>query len=50
MEQNIFLGIFQNCLVFISTKKFIKYFTSTTWIESWKSNGMSDESLENIAK
>ena len=28
--------------------KHIKSFTSTTRIESWKSNGMSEESLENI--
>ena len=28
--------------------KHIKCFTSTTRIESWKSNGMSEESLENI--
>ena len=44
------LGIFQNYLVFIPTKKYIKYFTSTTWIESWKSNGMSEESIEYVTK
>ena len=44
------LGIFQNCLVFVPAKKYIKYFASTTWVEWWKSNGMSEESLENITK
>ena len=43
-------GIFQNHLVFIPAKKYIKYFTGTTWIESWKPNGMSKESIENITK
>ena len=32
------LGIFQNSLIFISVKKYIKYFSDTTQIESWKSN------------
>ena len=32
--------IFQNYLVFIPAKTHIKYFSGTTWIESWKSNGM----------
>ena len=44
------LGIFQNYLVFILAKKYIKYFARTTWVESWKSNGMSEESLENTTK
>ena len=44
------LGIFQNYFVFIPAKKYIKYFTSTTRVESWKSNGMLEERLENIAK
>ena len=44
------LGIFQNYLLFIPTKKYIKYFSGTTQIESWKSNGMSEESIENITK
>ena len=35
-------GIFQNYLVFIPTKNFINYFTGTTWIELWKSNGISE--------
>ena len=43
-------GIFQNYLVFIPANKYIKYFTGTNRIESWKSNGISEESIENIAK
>ena len=43
-------GIFPNCLVFISAKKYIIYFNSTTQIDSQKSNGMSEETIENITK
>ena len=43
-------GIFQNCLVFIPAKKYTKYFSGTTQIDSGKSNGMSEENIENIAK
>ena len=42
--------IFQNYLVFILAIKCIKYFHGTTQIYSWKSNGMSEESVENITK
>ena len=42
--------MFKNYLVFILAKKYIKYFSGTTWVESWKSNGMSEENIENIAK
>ena len=42
--------IFQNYLVFILVIKCIKYFHGTTQIYSWKSNGMSEESIENITK
>ena len=42
-------GIFQNYLVFISAKKYIRYF-STSRINSSKSNGMSEENTENITK
>ena len=31
-------GIFQNYLVFIPAKKYIKYFSGTTRMESWKLN------------
>ena len=44
------LGIFKNYLLFIPAKKYIKYFSATTRIESWKSNAMSEESMENITK
>ena len=43
-------GIFQNYLVFISAIKHAKYCHGTTQIYSWKSYGMSEESIENIAK
>ena len=43
-------GIFQNYLVFIPAKKYIKYFSGATRIYSQKSNGMSEESIENITK
>ena len=42
--------IFQNYLVFITAIKHIRYFHGTTEIYSWKSNGMSRESTENITK
>ena len=28
--------MFENYLVFIPDKKYIKYFSGTSWIESWK--------------
>ena len=43
-------GIFQNYLVFTPARRYIKYFSGTTWIHSWKSNGMSEENIENITK
>ena len=43
-------GIFQNYLVFIPVKKYIKYFSRTTRINSWKSNRISEENIENIIK
>ena len=43
-------GIFQNYLVFIPVKKYIKYFSGTTLIDMWKSNGMSEENIENVTK
>ena len=33
------LGIFQNYLVFIPAKKYIKYFSGSTRTVSWKTNG-----------
>ena len=32
------------------TKKYIKYFSGTNRVNSWKSNGMSKESIEDITK
>ena len=43
-------GIFQIYLVFIPAKKYIKYFSGTTRINSWKSNGISEENIESITK
>ena len=43
-------GILQNSFVFIPAKKCIKHFSSTTRIYSWKSDGMSEGSIENITK
>ena len=42
--------LFKNYLVFIPAKKYIKYFSDTTWINSWKSNEMSNENIENITE
>ena len=42
--------IFENYLVFVPANKYIKYFTGSTRIELWKSNGMLEESIENITK
>ena len=41
-----YLGIFQNYLLFVPAK----YFSGTTRIGSWKSNGMSEENIENKTK
>ena len=43
-------GILQNYFVFIPAKKYIKCFSGTTRIYSWKWNGMSEENIENITK
>ena len=50
MEQKYSPGIFKNYLVFIPAKKYIKYFSGTTQIDSWKSSGMWKENVENITK
>ena len=42
-------GIFYNYLVFITAKKYIKYFSGTRWIHSEKSNEMLEENIENVA-
>ena len=43
-------GIIQNCLVFIPSKKYIKYFNGTSRTYLLKSNRMSEEIIENITK
>ena len=43
-------GTFQNYLVFIPVKKYIKYFSGTTRINSWNSYGISEENIENVTK
>ena len=43
-------GTFQNYLVSIRAKKYIKYFSGTTRIDSWKSYGISQRNIENITK
>ena len=48
--KNLSSGIFQNYLLFIPAKKYIKYFSGTTWIDSWKFNGISEENIENKTK
>ena len=39
-------GLFQNYLVFIPAKKYIKYFSGTTWIDFCKSNAMSEKRID----
>ena len=48
--KNFSSGIFQNYLVFIPAAKYVKYFSGTTRIDSWKSNGVSEKNIENITK
>ena len=45
-----YLAIFQNYLVFIPAKNYIKYFCGATQINLWKSNGMSDKKIENTTR
>ena len=42
--------IFQNYLSFIPAKKYIKYFSDIIRINSWESNKISEENIENITK
>ena len=42
--------IFQNCLASIPAKKYIKYSGDTSQIDSWKSNRVSEENIENTTK
>ena len=43
-------GIFKFFLVFIPANKYSKYFSGTTRIYSWKSDGFSEENIKNITK
>ena len=43
-------GKFQNYSVFMRAKEYIKYFSGTALIDLWKTNGMSEKNIENIAK
>ena len=43
-------GIFQNYLVFVPAKKYIKYFSATTQIDLWKFNEISEDNIANITK
>ena len=49
-EKYLSSGIFQNYLVFVPAKEYIKYFSGTTRIDLWKSNGISEENIEHITK
>ena len=42
----LFSVIFQNYLIFIPAKKYLKHFNGTNRINSSKSNGMSEENAE----
>ena len=45
--KNVFL--FQNYLTFISANKYVKFLSGSQKINSWKSKGMSEESIKNSA-
>ena len=49
-EKYFSLLILPNYLMFSQTKKYIKYFSGTNRINSWKSNEISEENIENITK
>ena len=49
-QKQFSLGMSQNYFVFIPAKKYIKHFSSTTWIVWWRYNVVSEESIENITK
>ena len=48
--KQFFTEIFQNHLIFLPAKKYMKYFSGTTRIDSRKSNGMSEKNIENITR
>ena len=51
MEQNIFHQEYFRIIQYLwQLKKYIKYFSGTNQINLWKSNGISEENIENITK
>ena len=40
--------ILQNYIIFLPTKEYLRLFTNTSKVYSWKSKGFSEESIENI--
>ena len=46
----IFSRAFQNYLIFIPAKKYIKYLSGNTRIDLWKSSDMPEENIEHITK
>ena len=51
MEQNNFLQEYYKIIQYLHQRKtYIKYFGGNTRIDLWKSNGMSEENIENITK
>ena len=50
MEQDIFRQEYFKIIWYLYQLKDIKYFSGTTWIDVQKSNGMSEEIIENITK
>ena len=50
MAQDISLQNISKLFSVYTTKKYIKHFSGTTQIYSWKSNGMPQENIENITK
>ena len=41
-------GILQSYLIFPTTKKYFRFFTNASQVLSWKSKGLSEQSIENI--
>ena len=50
MEQNISVEEYCKIVLYLYQLKTTKYFSGTTRIHSWRSNGMSEENIENITK
>ena len=41
-------AMLQNYLIFLSTKKYFRFFTNISQVLSWKSKQLSEENMENI--